>query len=240
MALGVTTSANMQTISTSTDSDWQKTFFSLPSITRDGASTTASSTAPENLTQTDVLGRNFFMAYTQLRQAGLSSDPDSVNKAAAQLADDAAAQLRQQKIYTLLDINVSQINTAAAIQAYAVTGQKILATLPPPEEATIATNALESRNYDELKNIDQIILAYQNALKELITMPVPSLFASDHVNLVNAISMEVFDAQGLRQVDIDPVRGLAALSQELTAMQGIIDSVQNIQKSLVSAGILFQ
>ena len=103
LVLSTPTSMDPLSTSTSTNSDWQKTFFSLPSITRDEASTTASSTSiPEKLTQTDILGRNFFMAYTQLKQTGLSSDPDSINKVASQLADDTVAQLKQQKIYLCL------------------------------------------------------------------------------------------------------------------------------------------
>jgi len=235
--LGLSASpTSIQTISTSTNSDWQKTFFSLPSISRDAASSTSTST-PEKLTQTDVLGREFLVAYTQLQQAGLSNDPDSVNKAASQLADDAVSRLKGQKMYTLMDLNITQNNTQTAMQTYAVSGQKILATLPAPEEALLATNALESGNTDQLKTIDPIISAYQNALNDLLTMPVPSLFASDHLNLVNGISMEVFDAQGLRQSDVDPVGGLAALSQELVAMQSILDAINNIQQSLASVGI---
>ena len=66
--------------------DWQKQFFENDKTGAYKATEkTTAKPAAKNLplTATDLLGRNFFTKYVELRQSGLSSDAKAVNNAAA-------------------------------------------------------------------------------------------------------------------------------------------------------------
>jgi len=92
---------------------------------------------------------------------------------------------------------------------------------------------------DELSNLDPIIANYKTALKTLATMPVPKPLASYHLDLMNGINISLFNAESLRHVDDDPMKGLAAVGMEVQGLQYIDNAVSEIKQYLSTYNITF-
>ncbi len=90
-----------------------------------------------------------------------------------------------------------------------------------------------------LKDIDPIIKKYELALKTLVTASVPQALVSYDLDIVNGLSVQLYNAQAMRLVDVDPIRGLAAISQETPARTAINDGALQIKTYLQERGIPF-
>ena len=230
--LSANITTTQQDVSTSTD--WQKSFYEVAgSSTKyyntDMASSSNSSSSPEVLTNTDILGRNFLVTYAQMYQAGVDSDSSTINTVASKLASNSLSNVGPPKVYYTEDIKtVSDSPTSAGAYAQSL-GQILALAIPPENEAVIAQNAFDKADMTILKKIDPIIDGYKKAISSLLETPVPKSASQYHLELINGLGMELFNAQSLRHVDSDPVTGLAAISQEIPALQRINTNLLNLQ-----------
>jgi len=228
-----------------TNSDWQKQFFSTSTSAFKANAAVQSGTSPANepLTPTDIFGEAFFSRYMQMRQAGLTDDPDTVNQVGGQIISDSIAQIQTPQPFPLSSIHVVTAVDQASLQKYGSSVSAILSSYIPDQdhnEATIAEQALEKGNMDSLSDIDPIISNYQKALASLKAMPVPKPLASYHLDLMNGVAVSLFNAQALRHVDKDPMSAMAAIGMEIQGLQFISDAVTEIQQYLTANGIAFQ
>ena len=228
----------------STSTDWQKQFFTDKA---GGSYTVASSSIgtnsnPTELTATDVLGRDFFTNYMQLRSAGLTQDQQSVDNMAQNLIARDVAAAATPHIYNISDIKTdNNPDTLDASALYATKLMQILqAYMPKQNEAEIAMSALDSNDPEALKAIDQNILGYQAAVSALLATPVPNEMSQYHLDLINGLSIELFNSEALRRVNTDPVKAIAAVSLEAQGLQSISISLGNIQYYLSSVGVNFK
>ncbi len=223
------------------NSDWQTSFFDAT-----GASKTASKTKPapaEQLTATDRFGRAFLNTYMQMQQAGLDSDPATVNSAVNKLVADSMSGLDAPQAYTSADIHVTGKTDNAALQEYGSRVLLILHSYVPDEnnnEAVIAQKALDSGDMTKLSQIDQIITNYQAGISALKTVTVPSAVASYHLSLMNGMSIALFNAKAFRKADVDPVRAMGALSLEVKGLQTMNDALIGIKSYVESMGVPFK
>lgn len=221
--------------------DWQKQFFANATSTFSAGSASAkASVSGAPLTATDILGEEFFSRYMQVRQAGLTNDPDIMNSVGSQLMSDSLGSIDAPQPFPLSSIRVVTAADDATLQKYASSLGTILAIYIPDQdhnEATLAEQALEQGNIDALATIDPIIANYKAALQALMAMPVPKPLASYHLNLMNGIAVSLFNAESLRHVDKDPVKGMAAIGLEVQGLQFMSDAVAAIQQYLSSYGI---
>lgn len=233
---------NSNTIGDLANGDWKKTFFAVSSSTDSAYKTesAASSSVPEVLTQTDMLGREFFAAYAQLRQSGLTSDTNAINSAANLVVSNAVARIPSPAVYETKDLKILEANDVNTLTAYSSKLSSILGTnFPKTNETVIVGEALDADDMSILKGIDPIISDYQATLKALVTMNVPKSLATYHVSLLNGVSLQIFNAQALRNLETDPVRGLAAINMEIPAMETITGALEKIAAYLKTKGISF-
>ena len=228
-----------QSISTSTD--WKKNFFGATSSSAISNIQQSKAQAPEELTSTDVLGRNFFTQYVQLKQAGLTTDKSSVDAANNQVISQSLSAVSAPKVYKMSDIRISSSTSIVdSAKLYSANLMKILnKDMPAQNEAEIADKAYSSGDLSQLQQIDPIILGYQNGITDLIQTPVPPTLAQYHLNLINGLSIQAYNAQSLRKSDVDPLKGLVALSLEIKGLGSISEAIGSMQNYFKVAGIPF-
>lgn len=222
-------------------SDWQKQFVSKDNPTAFKTPPKASpDLSREPLTTTDLLGRDFFTKYMQLRQAGLTTDEQSVNQATNQIIADSLSAIPTPQAYSAKEISVIAADDIVSLKNYASTLIGILYTsMPEKNEAEIAMEAFQKDDLTLLGNIDPIIKEYKNALEKLRETSVPQSLSQYHLDLINGLSMQYFNAQSLRQAGNDPIRALAAVGLEVKSLGIIANALANMQVTFTKAGITF-
>ncbi len=221
------------------DTGWQKQFFTADSKGNIKYNQTSASGTPKPAPQTltDKISQDLFTQVWQIHQAGLDTDNAALGNVTSNFADQVAAAAAP-TMYSAKDMKAIPDAGNSAIATYATNIMTVLKTIPLADAATIANNAL-SNNSGSLKEIDPIISSYQAILNKLKAMNVPSTFLSYHLNIVNAMSTLLFNAQSLRKADIDPVRGLAAVSIYIQGMQQPSSALDDLSSGFTSAGIVF-
>ncbi len=233
----LTTASAQNAIATSTD--WQKQFLNTPTSTAFKTPTASKNSAVfTEKTATDQLSDGFLQKYIQMSQAGLANDPKVAATAMGQVASSITSTLPTPEVYGPTDITSVTAVDKATLTAYQ---QKVTAIfkayMPKENEAVIADQALSNDNMAALAQIDPIITSYKNIVLHLLKVPVPSPLVQKHLDLINGFSIAFYNAQALRHIDVDPVRGLAAISLEIGGMQNISAAASDIQTYLTAAGI---
>jgi len=224
------------------NTDWQKQFYNKS--TGDAFKTSsAKSTAAapgESLTATDILARNFMMKYMQIHQAGMDTDQQTVSNAANQMIADSLSSVQTPRSFGISDLHVIPNIDRTTLIAYANSISAILNSYIPDQnhnEATIATQALDQNNMALLKSIDPIVANYRQAAAALILVRVPQPLAQYHLNLLNGVAVALFNAKALRNLENDPLTGLAAIGMEITGLQAMSDAQDKIQSYLNAMGV---
>ena len=143
------------------------------------------------------------------------------------------------KGYALSDIIVVQDSPTVA-RTYAETVSLIFSNYMPREnEALLAQKAFDDNDMDELAAIDPLITSYKTIVSRPLATPAPRAIAQYHLNLTNGFNIALYNAQSLRHLDTDPVRGFSAVSLELVGIQTISSAISNLQGYFASQGIPF-
>lgn len=223
------------------EAEWKKTFFEKDTnISVKGVKEANSPTLTEKLTSTDLFGRSFFTKYAELRRSGLTGNANAVDTISNQLISETLTGIKNPTTHSLKDIKTTYKSDTETIRKYAENLMTILGDwMPEVNEVEIVTTALESGNMDELKKIDSIIAGYKTAKTRLLGIIVPDTLALPHLDLINGISMQIFNAESLRNSDKDPLTGLAAISLEVKSLETIANAIGRMQTIFASTGITF-
>jgi hypothetical protein len=234
---------NVKTDQNFKEEEWQKSFFdqSDNKIDTKKANELASKNKKDPLTPTELLSRNFFTKFAELKQAGLANDANAIQSVTNQLVTESLNSVPDTKIYTLKDItslpNSSDINSS---KKYAEGLISILsAWLPETNEVEIAKSALESEDFSQLKKLDPIIANYKKVLNRLKALPVPERYAVKHLDLVNGLSSQVYNASVIRNVDKDALTALTGIGNELGTLKKLSNTIDDLQRSFSDEGIVF-
>jgi len=223
--------------------EWQKAFLDpKASVKLASTSVVADKTKikEEPLNPTGLLGRNFFTKYVQLRQSGLTTDTNAVNAVATQVINDGISSIKGPVSYSVKDIKVLKNSDLVVTKKYAEDLVKILKdTMPEKNEAEIAMMAFDSGDMSILKTIDVVITGYKNAVSKLLITPVPQILAQYHLDLINGLSSQIFNARSLRNSDKDPLTGLAAIGMEIKSLKSIANAIAGMQNIFAEKGITF-
>lgn len=217
------------------NSDWKKQFLDSTTPGRVVVAENKSKPVETPLTLTDKIGRDFFMQYIQLKQAGLDGDTTAVGNVANNISGSLGDSLKP-AVYSISDVKIITDSNAAA-KGYAQSLSLILKNIPTTDAAEIANSAFDKGDMTLLKGIDPIITSYQSMRTALLALPAPRSVAQYHLDLINSVSKVLFNIQALRKLEIDPAQGLAALSVYVTAFQGVSNALNNIQSYFNLNGI---
>lgn len=220
---------------------WKKEFIDASSsVSFKAARTSKSSAAADQLTATDVLGRQFLTKYAELKKAGLTADRQTVSDVANQLVQSSISNIQTPQPYTLKSLHIVQTSDASSLGPYSASLSGILNSYIPDQdhnEAVVAEQALDQNDMSVLQQIDPLIMRYKTAIQALLTMRVPQALAQYHLDLVNGIGMALFNAEALRHTDTDPIKGMAAVGLEVTALETMSNAMTSIKQFLNSAGV---
>ena len=196
-------------------------------------------TKKEELTPTDIISRDFFAKYMELRQLGMSNDEASQEQIAARTAGNIV--LPQPKQYTLSDVLVKADDSKEAMRQY---GNQILTlfinhTIKSRNEAVIAKDAMDKEDPEILKELDPIIQNYKNIINALLKVQAPQSMGIMHLDLINAMNAALFVAESFKKVESDPIAGIQAVNLYLPTEKKLINATSAIKSYFSFLGVTF-
>ncbi len=218
--------------------DWQKILEA-----NDIASTSKSTDltkSKDKLSSTDLLGRDFFARYMELRQMGYANDKASQEELVGQVIQ-SGVMLASPKEYSIINLKIINNDSVDVIRKYANDAGYVFKTysISSRNEAVIAKDSFDKENPAILKELDPIIKSYKNILNGLLNVEVPQLMSKMHIDLINSVSSLVFIVEKLRISDVDPLAGVQAVARYTPTVQIFADAILNIKNKLTSLSLKY-
>ena len=172
----------------------------------------------ENLTETDKLSRDFLISYLSMKKEG--SFETNKTQLIESLTQDVTKISKETtgKFYTSADINIINSNKKSDLDTY----KKIFINImmfsnKPSQDISIFKDALQSDNGEEIKQLDSSISLYEDMMKDLLRMNVPSSLQQSHLIIVNSFDDMIEGTKKMRNVMIDPVGGLSGINLRIVS-----------------------
>lgn len=173
------------------------------------ASQAVATTTREDLSTTDLIGRQLISSYLDLAATGQATS-DNLNA----LADQYAAQIPSLSVGEKIDVRDLQVvdDTQENLQAYADT---LMATYKEFRgrvgSSGINNNDINLLNASFLPTAKAMSSVYSEAGHALASMPVPRSLVLAHINLTNNLFSNAAALNTLTLVDSDPAVALSGL-----------------------------
>ncbi len=225
--------------------DWEEILFgtnpndpkSKPSATKAPVTSDVTKSATEKLEPIDIVSRDFFARYLELRQLGASKDKASQEELAKKVAGNIV--LSQPAKYVISEIVVKPDNGNEGVIKY---GEEVSAifkkyAVNARNEAVIVKESLEKEDTEILKEIDPSIESYRKIVNALVKVGVPQSMSLMHLDLVNAMNGSLFVAQSFRDSGANPVEGIQALSYYQVVEKNLYDAIIAIRSYFKYLGI---
>ena len=230
------TSTDLQNLADSTD--WKKV---LLANDRNSTSTVKDLTkSKEPLTPVDVLSRNFFARYMELRQTGNVDDVASQQDLINQVLKDGIVMAKP-KVYSYNDIVIKDDLSTAGVKQYGNDLATILKTysVNSRNEAVIAKEAFDKNDFTILNELDPIKDSYKNILNALLRTSAPKPVVMIHIDLINLMSSSIFMIDGFKKSSNDPMSGIQAVGIAAQNGDASIAIFDNLRKTLSGLGISY-
>jgi hypothetical protein len=191
----------------------------------------------EKLEPIDLISREFFARYMELRQSGTSKDKPSQEILAERTAGNIV--LSQPGKYELKDIITKPENDIDSIKQYGKDITNIFQknAVKARNEAVIAKEAFESEDFEILKEIDPSIDSYKNIINSLLKLRVPKTIETLHLDLINAMNGSLFVAKSFRNSGVNPVEGVQAVQYYPVVQRSLFDAINGIKSYFKYLGI---
>lgn len=198
---------------------------------------TKTATVQAKLDPIDLVSREFFARYMELRQLGTSADKASQAELAQKVVGNIV--LSQPAEYKMTEILVKADSSKEATALY---GQEIANifkkySIKSRNEAIIARDSLEKEDTEILKEIDPIVASYKNIINSLIKVKVPESVSILHLDLINSMNSVLFVAQSFRNSGVDPIKGVQGTEYYLVASKNFYDSINAIRSYFKYSGL---
>jgi len=171
----------------------------------------------DSVTQTGKIGQEIFDKYLALKQQGIPIDNATKEKLIQEAIKDNPYP--GGKIYITSDIKIGGTETTNTLRVY---GDNLvdIATKNSPvnsqqTERDIILNAVQTKNLDNIKNLDPFIKSYHNILTDLLNIKVTQGVSDRHLTLINSISAMLYDIESVRAMNDDPARGIKGVKSYL-------------------------
>lgn len=198
---------------------------------------TSSATVKENLTLTDTFARDFFTQYMNTQQSGTQITPANADQFASDYLKTSTLPDISAKQYTLADLSLTD-SGRANISNYKDSIAAIFAKYWPSgktNEIAIMQQAFTNNDTGALAGLTPIISGYQSALKNMVTLPVPKLATSLHLNVLNTLSTYIQTLKMVQSSYTDPLSGLVALNSYQNNYANISVSLANLQMYFINS-----
>ena len=196
----------------------------------------AASAAEENLTLTDTFARDFFTQYMNTQQSGTQITSANADQLASDYLKKTPLPSISAKQYTQADLLLVDSDKTHLSNYQNAIGAVFAKYWPSGKtnELTIMQQAFTNEDATALSNLTAIISAYQNSLNNILTIPVPKLAASLHLNVINSLSTYIQTLKMIRMAYTDPISGLVGLNAYQKNYANISVSLVNMQMYFIN------
>lgn len=192
---------------------------------------------PEKLTLTDSFARDFFQKYVAIQQSGTKITADNADQVASDYLKSATLPTITAKQYASGDLNLINSSKAdlnnykdsitAVFNKYWPAGQT--------SEISILQDAFSNSNASALTKLSPLITAYQSLLQGSLTVAVPKLAVSLHINVVNSLSNYIQTLKMIQSAYSDPIGGLVGLNAYQNNQANLLISLSNLKVFLINS-----
>lgn len=192
-------------------------------------------TPDENLTTTDLVGRQLISEYMNLASAGQATE-ESITNLANKYAD-AIADIQTSPKVNALEINVVS-NSKSNFQTYdLITTEIEKKRIKSINAIGINTKSIDASNTLLNETVLKISRAYETAAQELKKIAVPSALLTLHVSLINNYLSISSGAGSIPEGESDSALAFAQVVGAADAIKGSEQIVADIIKILLANGI---
>lgn len=185
----------------------------------------------------DIVSREFFARYMELRQLGSSKDKASQLEIAQATAGNIV--LSKPATYTEKEILVKQDQSIEAVRQYGLEVGNIFKKylVKSRNEGVIVRDSIEQEDPEILKELDPVIASNKNIINSLVKLNVPASLTTIHLDLLNAMNGSLFVAQSFKDSGVSPVEGIQAIQYYTVVQKNLFDAVNALKSYLKYLGI---
>lgn len=219
--------------------DWQESFETITPPTS-GTSIASSTPYTPPTTLTGKFSEAFLQDYLQGKMQGTdyAKDPSKfVNTAVAAIEKNA-----QSVTHTAQEV-VTIPTTEDSARAYGTKILEIVNAHSPAQgtenEMVIFSNALKANDPAQLAPLEDIANNYAAVISDTLTVPVPDLFVTQHLALLNAYERIYADVRAAQKAFDDPLLALARTRDYDVHAQSLLTAYILIAKALAGQGVVY-
>lgn len=203
--------------------DWQEMLNDTPPLTLTEAT---EYTPPETLT--DQFALEFFEGYMRNERYGdFGQSPETlINDASVRLAGEVQDTLYTETSITMIPSSPAGIRVHANAVAQAIANTALPAGTP--NELDVMEEVIATGNNDRLAALDPIITNYDQLIKAMLAIPVPTEMVKEHLDLVNAFQAVHNDILGMQTLSADPLYTLLRLQRYQDDVRGMAVGIENL------------
>ncbi|MDP3784531.1 MAG: hypothetical protein Q8R12_00395 [bacterium] len=106
-------------------------------------------------------------------------------------------------------------------------------------ELAIIITALKNEDFETLKKLEKFSLAYQNAIRELLSVRAPSGYEGGQLELLNILAQAKRAVSDMQKLESDPFSILVGMAEYLKGTKRMSAWLENINKKMEADGIFF-
>lgn len=190
-----------------------------------------SSTGTSSSTQTAIFATE--LAKQALGGYGLTSNSLGTNQSLTKEFTDTP--------YVRQDINVGSDTSIGALRAYGNAVATVAISNAPPRgtenELTILNRALVRNDPDILKGLDPVIASYENMVKDMLRVSVPSTLVKEHLSLINVYQALLNDIRSFRTTFEDAMPSMVRFRRYQADVEALYLAISALYLKLDQAGI---
>jgi hypothetical protein len=204
---------------------------------KSSAATTSITAAPEELTATDVFARDFFAQYMKLNQSGVKVTSDNADQIASNYLKSAPLPNVAAKKYVVNDLKITN-SSATDLLNYQNAITAVFTKYWPTEDTDefgILYETFSKDNPATLSKLSETIAIYKNALDNTLALSVPQTVVTEHLAVVNALSVYIETLKMIQLAYTDPISSLAGLKVFTTNNTNLTTSMANLRIYLINS-----
>ncbi len=235
VAVSASTSPTLQQFENNTD--WKKVLLANDLST--SSSITDLTKKKEVLEPIDIVSRQFFAQYMELRQMGSAKDPLSQQELVEKTI--GSMTFTSPKAYTIDQIKISLVDDTTATKQYGNDVGNIFKknATNSRNEGVIVRDSQIMEDPSILKELDPIATSYKNIINSLLKLSSPEPLSPLHLDLINAINEALFIVESFKKSAVDPVSGLQAVSMYQNTAKNLQIAMVGIRNYLLSLNISY-
>jgi hypothetical protein len=210
--------------------DWQEALVSQEALVL--GTTSASYTEPTTIT--GRFGLRFFENYIRSKMYGPIGDSteELVEKSTEMLLAQAVDEL-----FTEKDIVLFDTEDQAILRGYGNQVASILSTGKTEEnEALILQDYMRYEKPERLQDLEPIALSYTTMVKDLLEVNVPTAYAKEHLDLLNAVNAVREDVRAMQKIEEDSMYTLIRFKRYPDDVLGMSNAIKNLFNALYLQG----